>query len=178
MRYIALLRGINVGGKNKLPMPTLREIFSDHGCREVETYIQSGNVLFDASASLAKTLAGKVAQAIEAQLSLSVPVIIRSAKQFQAVARQHPLAAPGLTETMLHVMFLADKPKPAAIRNLDPNRSPGDTFEVVGQEIYIASPNGVAGSKLTNAYIDKTLSTVSTARNWKTVQKLSQMIES
>lgn len=175
--YVALLRGINVGGKNKLPMAELVEICEGLGCSEVETYIQSGNVVFAAPAHVAKTLPTKIAAAIKKEKGLQVPVVMRSATQFRKAAAKHPLARRGLDEKALAVMFLADKPAAAQVSKLDANRSPGDSFKVVGAELYLCLPNGAARSKLTNAYFDSTLGTVSTARNWRTVQKLVEMLD-
>lgn len=171
-RHIALLRGINVGGKNKLPMKTLRALLEGLGCADVATYIQSGNAVFDGSATLAKALPEKLAQAIDRELGLSVPVVLRSAAQWHEVAAGYPFDA---EDDAVHVAFLADKPTAARVRGLDPDRSPGDSFEVVGREVFLHCPNGVARSKLTNAWLDRALGTVSTSRNWRTVQKLAEM---
>jgi uncharacterized protein (DUF1697 family) len=172
MRHVALLRGINVGGKNKLPMQTLAAIFADAGCTDVSTYIQSGNVIFDASAALAKTLPDAIAAAILKKAKLTVPVVVRSAAAIQAVLAHNPFAG---KEDAVHVMFLREAPTKGAAAALDRDRSPGDTFQVLGAEIYMHLPNGVARTKLTNAYFDKQLSTVSTLRNWRTVQKLAEL---
>lgn len=174
-QHIALLRGINVGGRNMLPMKDLSRIFASLGCENVRTYIQSGNVVFEADAALAKSLAAKVSKRISEEFSLSVPVVMRSAREWNKAAGSHPFAKSGVAEKLLHVIFLADKPKPADIKQLDPNRSPGDEFKVMGREIYACFGRGVAGTKLTNAYFDRVLKTVSTARNWRTVQTLAEM---
>ncbi|MHC5064657.1 MAG: DUF1697 domain-containing protein [Planctomycetota bacterium] len=176
-RYVALLRGINVGGKNKLPMKELVEIFEGLGCEDVETYIQSGNVVFSATAAQAKGLAGKVSAGIKQAKGIEIPVVLRSAAQMRKLAAKHPLAKRGMDEKkVLHVMFLADKPSAAKVKQLDPERSPGDSYVVQGAEVYSCCPNGVARSKLTNAYFDGVLGTVSTGRNWRTVQTLLGML--
>ncbi len=175
-KHVALLRGINVGGKNKLPMKDLVAIFEKLGCAEVKTYIQSGNVVFAAPAALAKGLPAKLASAIKKALGLQVPVVLRSAAEFRKAAAKHPLAGPGLDEKTLGIMFLADKPSAAQAKKLDPERSPGDRFKLVGRDLYMSYPNGSARSKLTNAYFDSVLETVSTARNWRTVGKLVEML--
>lgn len=176
IRHIALLRGINVGGKNKLPMKDLSRVFASLGCEDVRTYIQSGNVVFEASAAVVKSLAAKVSKRIADEFSLSVPVVIRSAREWKKTASAHPFIHEDVPDKLLHVIFLADKPKPADVRQLEPDRSPGDKFKVVGREIYACYGRGVAGSKLTNAYFDRVLKTVSTARNWRTVQTLAEMM--
>lgn len=175
-RHVALLRGINVGGKNKLPMKDLMALVTELGATEVKTYIQSGNVVFSASATLARGMSTVLADAIEAQLGLTVPVVVRTAAQMQAVVEGNPFLAAGLDPKTLHVGFLASKPSKAKVAALDPERSPPDAFEVRGQEIFLHFPNGVARTKLTNAYLDRTLGTTSTVRNWKTVNKLHEML--
>ena len=173
---VALLRGINVGGKNKLPMAALVALFEELGCARVRTYIQSGNVLFEAPAALAKRLPALVTQRIEEDHGLRIPVQLRSAAEMGSALRVHPLAGPGVGEDELHVMFLADRPAPARVRGLDPERSPGDRFLVRGREIFLRCPSGMARTKLTNAYFDAALGTVSTTRNWRTAQKLLELL--
>jgi uncharacterized protein (DUF1697 family) len=170
---LALLRGINVGGKNMLPMRDLAAMFEDAGCGNVRTFIQSGNVIFGASASVSKGLAGVIASKIEERFGYNVPVILRTAQQLREVVAHNPF--PG-AEDILHVMFLADRPSPDKIATLDPNRSAPDAFIVHGKEIYLQLPNMVAASKLTNAWFDSKLDTVSTLRNWRTVTKLLAMM--
>jgi uncharacterized protein (DUF1697 family) len=176
-RYVALLRGINVGGKNRLPMARLVELFESLGCTGVRTYIQSGNVAFEASPALAKALPAQVAAAIERELGITVPVQLRRAAELRAALRAHALQDPRTPESALHVMFLRDRPKAAQVKLLDPNRSPGDRFAVRGREIYLLCPNGIARSKLTNDWFDAALGTVSTTRNWRTAQALLSMID-
>ncbi|MCB9853419.1 MAG: DUF1697 domain-containing protein [Phycisphaerales bacterium] len=175
-KHIALLRGINVGGKNKLPMAELRAIFESLGCTQVGTYIQSGNVVFEANAALAKQVAGKVSEQIQKRHSLSVPVVVRSAAELLKAVAAHPLAKKGMPDTSLFVMFLADKPKAADVKGLDPDRSPGDSYVVAGREIFVHCGNGAAKTKLTNVYFDRSLKTISTTRNWRTCQKLGEMV--
>lgn len=173
--YVALLRGINVGGKNKLPMRSLVTIFEAAGCLDVRTYIQSGNVVFRAGSTDVSGLAAAVSAAIASEFGIKVPVIPRSAAEMAAVATANPFIDAGVAEEMLHVYFLADAPSGGAVAKLDPTRSPGDTFVVVGREIHLHLPNGVARTRLTNAYFDKALGTVSTLRNWRTVKLLAAM---
>ena len=173
--YVALLRGINVGGKHKLPMKDLAEVFSASGCKAVRTYIQSGNVVFCAPLDVAKRLAAELGKKIEARFGFAVPVVIRSHGQLASVVRANPFLNRGASEKMLHVVFLAEQPGADAVKNLDPQRSPGDEFRVVGSEIFLYLPNGAGNSKLTNAYFDSKLATMGTARNWTTVLKLLEM---
>ncbi len=173
--YIALLRGINVGGKNKLPMAALAALFAEAGCADVQTYIQSGNVVFQAPPEIAATLPAQVSALIAERFGLRVPVVLRTAEQLAETFRTNPFLAQGLPAETLHVLFLAQPPSPEKATGLDPNRSAPDAFIVQGRDIYLYLPNGVADTKLTNAYFDAKLATVSTSRNWKTVTKLLQL---
>jgi uncharacterized protein (DUF1697 family) len=173
--YAALMRGINVGGKNKLPMKDLAALFADAGCSDVRTYIQSGNVVFKASERVAAGLPAVIAKRITDGFGYQTPVVLRSAGQLAAVAAGNPFLERGLPEEMLHVLFLADVPEKLAVAGLDAERSPGDTFIVHGGEVFLHLPNGMGRTKLTNAYFDSKLATVSTARNWRTVLKLAEM---
>jgi len=173
--YIGLLRGINVGGKNMLPMKDFARIVAEAGGEDVTTYIQSGNVVFRADRDLEGTLAERIAAGITAHAGLQVPVVLRTRAELAAVAEGNPYLAQGAAPEALHAMFLADAPAEEGIRKLDPERSPGDAYTVVGREIYLNCPNGLARTKLTNDYFDRTLKTTSTGRNWRTVLKLLEL---
>jgi uncharacterized protein (DUF1697 family) len=170
--HLALLRGINLGGKNKLLMKDLIEMFVKAGCTDVRTYIQSGNVVFNAAPGVAERLPGLITAHIAKSLGYRTPVVLRTAEQLGDVVRKNPFLEMGAAEETLHVMFLADLPSARGVEGLDPNRSVPDAFIVRGQEVYLQLPNGVARSKLTNDYFDSKLVTTSTARNWRTVIKL------
>ena len=173
---VALLRGINVGGKNKLPMADLVAMFREVGCDDVRTYIQSGNVVFSAGPDLVGDIPSLISASIMDQFGYSIPVVTRTASEFEEIVRANPFAETGAEANRLHVMFLADLPDRAHVEALDPNRSPSDEFAVLGREVFLHFPNGVARSKLTNAYFDSSLSTTSTSRNWRTVGKLLEMV--
>ena len=169
---VALLRGINLAAKNRLPMKPLEQMFSAEGCSEVRSYIQSGNVIFSAKSSVIKTLPARVSARIQEQFGYRVPVVLRTGDELEACIAANPFAVPGADEKQLHVMFLADIPADAAVTGLDPHRSDPDEFAVQGRDVYLKLPNGGARSKLTNQYFDSRLDTVSTIRNWNTVQRL------
>ena len=172
---IALLRGINVGGKNKLPMKELAALFVEAGCGDVRTYIQSGNVVFRAGPTGGGEISSVISASILDHFGYRIPVVVRTARELQEIAQGNPFVAAGAEKDKLHVMFLAELPDSASVEALDPERSPGDEFAVMGREIYLHCPNGVARSKLTNSYFDSRLSTTSTSRNWRTVQKLLEL---
>lgn len=170
--HVALLRGINVGGRNKLPMSSLVEIFNDAGCSHVRTYIQSGNVVFEAAPALASRIPAVIAQAVLERFGFEVPVVVRTAEDFSEIVQANPFLKAGADERTLHVAYLADLPDVARIGALDLNRPPPDEFEVRGREIYLRCPDGLARTKLTNAYFDSKLGTTSTVRNWRTTLRL------
>ncbi len=175
--HVALLRGVNVGGKNKLPMKELAALFEDEGCGRVRTYIQSGNVVFEASPNLAAMLPDEIADRIAERFGVRSPVLLRTADELRRVVANSPFPPADMRPTALHVLFLADVPSPERVAALDPDRSPPDRFEVRGREIYLHAPNGLGRSKLTNDYFDRALGTVSTGRNWRTVTTLLAMMD-
>ena len=172
---VALLRGINVGGKNKLPMKDLSAMFSDAGCTDVRTYIQSGNVLFRAEPTPDKDVPSLVSASILSRFGYRIPVITRTAQELQVIVQDNPFLGHGDESDKLHVAFLSETPDPAKVIALDANRSTPDEFAVLGREIYLYCPKGLARTRLTNSYFDSTLSTASTMRNWKTVLRLLDM---
>lgn len=177
-RYVALLRGVNVGGRNVLPMRALAAIFQRAGASDVRTYIQSGNVVFSAPVSKADEITARVRTAMESEFDLRSPVVLRSREEFAQAIRSVPFASSDSSDAAsIHVGFLEREPSADAVRALDPERSPGDSFEVVGREVYLWTPRGIARTKLTNHYFDRTLNTVSTMRNWRTVTKLAELLE-
>ncbi|MGZ8805200.1 MAG: DUF1697 domain-containing protein [Microbacterium sp.] len=172
---VALLRGINVGGKNKVPMAALRDLFVTLGHEDVATYIQSGNVVFTSTEKPVQA-ARDIAAGIQDEFGLAVPVIVRTHAELAKVATVNPYLTAGVDVSKLHVTFLADKPKAAAINDLDPDRSAPDEFTVVGREIFMLLPNGMGRTKLTIDYFERGLGTTATARNWNTVNKLLELM--
>lgn len=172
--YVALLRGVNVGGKNPLPMKEARAAFTAIGLSDVATYIQSGNFVFRASAPR-EVLAEAMSSALNQTFGLNVPVVMRTAGELQRIRRQHPFAADATDARQLHVGFLSQKPELSDVKTLDPERSPPDRFAIKGSNLYLFFPKGSARSKLTVQYFDSRLHCVTTVRNWKTVNVLADM---
>ncbi|CAG0959582.1 hypothetical protein PLCT2_00676 [Planctomycetaceae bacterium] len=169
--YIALLRGINVGGKNLLPMKALAALCEEAGCEDVRTYIQSGNVVLRAEAKLAASLPGKLGTAIKRGFGFEPPIVLRSVEELARVAAGNPFI--NHEAETLHVAFLSHAPDKETARSLEPK--PPDEFVLSGREIYLRCPNGYGKTKLTNAWFDARLKTTSTVRNWKTVLKLLEL---
>ncbi len=172
--HLALLRGINVGGNAKLPMKELAAIFVGAGAVQVRTFIQSGNVIFEATNP--ESVVAAVTLEIARVYGYPGRIILRSTADLQGAYAANPFAKAGAPLQTLHVYFLANRPDPAAVEGLDANRSPGDSFVVTGRDVYLHLPDGMARTKLTNAYFDNKLKTVSTARNWNTVGKLVELM--
>ena len=172
--YVALLRGINLGARNKVSMPDLRALFERLGAEDVVTYVQSGNVVFRSGDEPGK-LTNAIEKRIGRDLGLSVTVLLRTREQLAKAFAGNPFLNDKREPTKLHVTFLSAKPDPARVRKLDPERAEPDEFRLVGEEIYLHCPNGYGKSKLTNAYFEKQLGVAATTRNWKTVTKLTEL---
>lgn len=175
MRWLALLRGVNVGGARSLPMAELEWMFRAAGARAVETVIQSGNVIFDADD--AEETGAAAARAIEAKFGFRPAMIMRSARRWRTMVDANPFVAAGHSEDHLHVACLAVAPDPEAPAPLDPKAIVPEEFAIAGADVYLRLPNGVARANLTNARLDKAFRTVSTLRNWRTVLKLLERVE-
>jgi uncharacterized protein (DUF1697 family) len=173
--HLALFRGINVGGKNMLPMKDLAAIFAAARAEDVRTFIQSGNVLFNAEPKNAPDISGRVLATVKKRFGIEPPIVLRTSAQMRGVVKGNPYLDEPESER-LYVMFLADRPKAASVKGLDPNRSPSDRYTVVGTEIFMHLATGAAKTKLTNAYFDSKLATISTSRNWRTTTKLLELM--
>ncbi len=168
--HVALLRGINLGGKNTVPMAELRRYAEEAGGANVRTYVQSGNLVF--TAQHAEPIAAAITARIEENLGLTIPVVLVTADELRDIAAANPYLREGVPEKELHLILLSETPAPDRVVKLDPDRSPPDRYTVAGRAIYHCAPNGLARSKLTNAYLDRTLGVISTSRNWRTIGSL------
>ena len=166
-KYAALLRGVNVAG-NKLAMADLTRVVEGLGGREVQTYLQSGNVVYAGT----KKVATGLEQALLEELGVRSPVIVRSAAELAAVVTAKPYDADGKA---VSVTFLADPPAARALAAIDPAAFGTDRFVAAGREIYLHTPDGYGRTKLNNAFWERKLSTVATTRNWNTVVALAEM---
>jgi uncharacterized protein (DUF1697 family) len=171
---VALLRGVNVGGRGKLPMADLRAIAEDLGYGEVATYIQSGNLVLTTSASAA-TVARDLAAAIAAGTSVAPAVVVRTRSQLAKVVRDSPFLARGEDEGHLHVTF-TDGPASAAVAGLDLAPYAPEEATAIGKELHLFLPNGLGRSKLA-ADLSRQKGTVGTTRSWRTVTKLLAMAD-
>jgi uncharacterized protein (DUF1697 family) len=170
-----MLRGINVSGRNKLPMEDLRSLVTDLGGRDVRSYIQSGNVVLGSRRS-ATALASALERELATTLGTAVPVLVRTAAELAAVLEGNPfLRRPGVDRATLHVTFMAAVPTAAAVATAEAKKAPPDEFVVIGRDVYLRCPQGYGNTKLTNAFFEKTLGSTATTRNWRTVATLVDM---
>ncbi|MBQ1039829.1 DUF1697 domain-containing protein [Micromonospora sp. C81] len=174
-RYVALLRGVNVG-TTRLAMADLRRIVADLGHEDVKTYLQSGNVAFGSTVRDAEKLAAGIERALADELALTVPVLVRSGRELAAAAGGNPYADREDDPTRLLVAFLATPPKKSTVDALTVPGGENVSFTVTGREVFLHFVDGGYGrSKFTNAYLEKKLGVVSTSRNWKSVRALAEM---
>jgi uncharacterized protein (DUF1697 family) len=158
-------------------MAALKAIFEAAGAARVETLIQSGNVIFEAREDAAVSIGSEVGAAIFRKFGFGAPIVLRTASQWRSLIAENPFVARGEDPKLLHALCLSAAPSEGRLAKLDPARSPPDSFAARGDTIYLHLPNGVARTKLTNAWFDSTLGVVSTMRNWPTVLKLAALLE-
>jgi uncharacterized protein (DUF1697 family) len=168
--YVALLRGVNVGGRNPIKMTDLRDLFVGLGHADAATFIQSGNVVFTSPDRDAAGLATAIEKRIGRDLGLDVRVILRTKAELGKVIAGNPFDRVDLTK--VHVTFLAEKPASERVRALADHTSPPDEFRVIGREVYVHCPSGYGNTKLNNAFWERRLKTAATARNWNSLTKL------
>ncbi len=173
---IALLRGINLGSRNRVAMPELREMCEGLGHADVRTLVQSGNVVLDAKTKPAAT-AKAIGKALKGELGIEVPVVVRSRAQMRKVVDANPFGEHTGKPKLLLVTFLSEKPAKRVVDGFDPADFEPERFEVAGREVYSWHPGGMQRSKLGRALVDKRLGVVATNRNWNTVTKLVEMAE-
>lgn len=172
MRTVALLRGINVGGR-ALPMAQLREICTGVGCTDVETYIQSGNVVLAHPVAKGHDLEGLLEAAIRDVTGLDVPVLIRTARELTAIVTHNPY--PGTPGTRLVVWFCRTPADATRLAAVDTAPFVPEASTARGRDLYLSLPNGQGRSPLVVA-LDKIRPRITTtARNWNTVEKLLAM---
>ncbi len=172
---IALLRGINVIGNNKLPMKELAALLTDMGLRDVQTYIQSGNVVFHSNAKNKTALAAKISAAIEAQHGFAPRVLLLDAEELRQALAGNPYPEAASAPRTLHLFFLAQAPQHPDLKSLEAIKTASERFELAGKVFYLHTPDGFGPSKLA-ARVEKSLGVAATARNWSTVCKLAEMV--
>lgn len=177
MKYVALLRGINVGGKNKIKMETLREILSAEGFENVKTYINSGNVIFETTETDNKTLAEQIESAIETEFSLNIKVMVRSVDEIKEIIKNNPFDGQFENDKDVHVFFLDEELTDEKCELLLSNNNENEKYAVRNCEIFCHLKISVLDSLMGKDYIGKKLKVSATARNWRTVNKIIEIAE-
>jgi uncharacterized protein (DUF1697 family) len=174
--YISMLRGINVSGQKKIKMTDLRDLYESLGFDSVQTYIQSGNVVFHSKLADTRKIEKAVSGAILKQYKFDVPVMVRSVKEMNRVVSGNPLLKDNRRDvSKLHVTFLSGKPKALLVKNLEAPVAGDEALQILGSEVFVYCPHGYGKTKLNNSFFENKLSVVATTRNWKTVNVLLEM---
>jgi len=171
MRWIALLRAVNLGARNKVPMAELRTRLESVGYENVRTYVASGNVLLDGPRS-PSVLSAEIERLIAEAFGVATTVMLRRPHELAATIAAHPF---GSDASETHVAFLAARPGKAAAARLDAVDPGADLAVLAGAELYLRLPRGVHGSRLSVARIEKLLDVRATLRNWRTVVALADL---
>lgn len=175
--YAALLRGINVGGHKKVPMPELRALLTELGLGDVRTHLQSGNAVFDSDRGDEDSLAADIAAALVRRFGFSVDVLVRDGAYLRAVADACPFPADALEAKQLHVTYLSEPVGPEQLASVDPSAYAPEDFKIGDRVLYLYAPDGLGRSKLAVALGRPSLlkGVVATTRNWNTVTKLMEL---
>jgi uncharacterized protein (DUF1697 family) len=173
VRYVALLRGINLGRARQVGMPRLKELLAGRGHANVRTHLRSGNVLLDSPLPEAE-LAADLAGAIEDEFGFAVPVVVRTGEELAAVVAGDPFAGVATDPARYLVTFMTEPPDPELVAALPAAEGPGD-YRVAGRELYLWLPDGIQQTPLASWKWDTLLRSPGTARNWNTVAKLAAL---
>jgi uncharacterized protein (DUF1697 family) len=171
-KYVAFLRGINVGGKNKIKMETLREVISALGFQNVKTYINSGNLIFETAETDEKVLAETIEKAIENEFGLKIKTMTRTVSEIKEIVENNPFAGQFENDKDVHVFFLEEEMPEEKRELLLSNNNENEQFAVSGREIFCLLRVSVLDSLIGKDYIGKKLKISATARNWRTVNKI------
>ena len=174
--WVALFRGINVGGKNSLPMKQLVALLGREGFAGARTYIQSGNVVVRGATGTTKSLAKRIGQAVQEDCGFRPKVLVLTAKELQAAAASNPFPDAEAQPKTLHLFFLAEKPRSVDLASLNQFRAGKEAYALKGKIFYFYAPDGFGTSKLA-ANVERLLHVDATARNWRTISALLSMIK-
>jgi uncharacterized protein (DUF1697 family) len=176
-RYIALLRGINVGGNKKVPMARLRALLEGLGYTDVATLLQSGNAVFTSKEKSPARIVKQVEAAIAEEFGFEVSVVVRTRDELAEAIAANPLPGAEDAPSQFLVTFLSGEPDLKRLKEIDAAAYLPDEFRVVGREIYARFPNGIRDSKLATVLGGPRLGVTPTARNWNTVTKLLELAD-
>ncbi|MEO6902005.1 MAG: DUF1697 domain-containing protein [Bacteroidia bacterium] len=174
--YISILRGINVSGHRMIKMQALKELLSSLGFQNIQTYIQSGNIVFQYKKTDHQKLEKKIANAIIDKFTFDVPVIVMELCEFQQIIVGNPFVKDKTKDlAYLHVTFLAGKPDLKSFNKIKEGFYQPDEFYFVSKAIYLYCPTSYSNSKLTNGFFEKKLKITATTRNWKTINEIQNL---
>ncbi len=177
MKYISLLRGINVSGQKKIKMSNLKSLYELLGFQNVVTYIQSGNVVFDSKVKNKTDLKASIEKAIEEKYKFYVPVEIRTNLEIESIIKNCPFGSVDLVEdgTKVLVTFLSSTPSEAKVVDVLKYVVAPEKLVVTEKVVYLYCPNGYGKSKMSNTFLEHKLGIAATTRNWKSVHKLYEL---
>jgi uncharacterized protein (DUF1697 family) len=175
--YASVLRAVNVGGARSVKMAELRRVYESLGLRNVESYVQSGNVVFSSDSDDRARVAQEIASAVADTFGLEdVDILIRTRTDLEQLVRDNPFLDQGVDPSTLHVTFLAATPSPARLADVDASAYAPDAFAPGPEAVYLHCPNGYGRTKLNNAFFERALGVRATTRNWRTVNKLLDLV--
>ena len=176
-RYISILKGINVGGNKKILMADLKLLLKDLGFSNIQTYIQSGNIVFETTQnSTIEELEDNIQQAIFKKYGFDVTVIVRTVNYFANTIKTNPfLAKENIDEKKLHVTFLRTKPTIENFEKVTHVNYPPDEFKIIDKNVFVYCPERYGETKLHNGFFEKALKVKASTRNWRTVNKLYEL---
>ncbi len=177
---ISILRGINVSGYNKIKMAELKILFEELKCKDVETYIQSGNVVCKTGANItAEQFSDKVKKKILDKFGFDVPVITRTVEEMRQVLTTNPLPKEkDIDIEKLHVTFLSEEPQQQQLEAIKKYDYPPDKFVIIGKEVFLYCPVSYGNTKLSNTFFENKLKVTATTRNWRTINTLLELATS
>jgi uncharacterized protein (DUF1697 family) len=173
--FISMLRGINVSGYNNISMSDLKKLYESLDFKNVVTYVQSGNVIFDTTKQEASKLSSLIETQIKKSFNLSVSVLLRDKNDLQRIISINPFIKRKKDPIKLYVTFLHSAPAPFDFNKLPLPSTESDEFIIIDREIFIFCPNGYGRSKLNNNFFEKKLNVIATTRNWNTVTTLFKL---
>ena len=172
--YVALLRGINVGGKNRLPMSELKAHLEHAGFQSVRTYIQSGNIVFEHPSDTLASLADGIADVIESAQGFRPSVVVLDRKALKVAVARNPYSGDEGLEKTLHLYFLSERPCAPDFESMDVIKGTTESYRLIDAVFYLHTPDGFGRSKLAQR-VEKLLGVNATARNWRTVHKVMEL---
>ena len=173
-KHISLLRGINVGGKRKILMADLKELYKKLGYKNIVTYIQSGNVIFEAKEKDQSKIEAKIYKAIQKAYGFEVPIVVRSVEEIEEIISNNPFTKKTAIES-LHLTFLKEIPSEENLEKIATYDYSPDQFKIVGKNVFLYCEGKYHKTKLSNTFFEKKLKVGTTTRNWKTVNKLLEL---